>query len=131
MMSAPVTHYEMTLEEHRAERGSYVDPDRYKPGHRDFQPEMLCHTGDGHAVGTRNKAAVTCSACRRLMKEAHRCTVSGCCPPAPPQEEFTAFLLHDTLPNGWTRYQDGAISKQGDCGVTFVWQNGTVQSRLF
>lgn len=64
----PVTHYALTLEEHQRERGSYVDPDRYKPGHRDYQPEMLCHTGDGHARGTRNKAAVTCPACLSLLQ---------------------------------------------------------------
>lgn len=69
-MSA-LTHYQMTLDEHRQQRGSYVDPDRYKPGHRDYRPEMLCHTGDGHAQGTRNRPAVTCPACRSLL--AKRC----------------------------------------------------------
>lgn len=63
-----VTHYQMTLEEHLQQRGSYVDPDRYKPGHRDYQPEMLCHTGDGHARGARNKAAVTCPACLQALR---------------------------------------------------------------
>jgi hypothetical protein len=62
-MSATLTHYEMKEKEHQQQRGSYVDPDRYKPGHRDYQPEMLCHTGDGHARGTRVKRAVTCPAC--------------------------------------------------------------------
>lgn len=64
------THYRMTFQEHRQQRGSYVDPDRYKPGHRDYQPEMLCHTGDGHAHmrSTRNRVAVTCPACLRALK---------------------------------------------------------------
>lgn len=56
-------HYMMTLEEHRAARGSYVDPDRYRVGHRDYHPEMLCRTGDGHAKGARDWPAVTCRAC--------------------------------------------------------------------
>jgi len=71
-MSTPVTHYAMTLKEHTRERGSYVDPDRYTPGHRDFRPEMLCHTGDGHARGTRIRGAVTCPACCAALRKAGR-----------------------------------------------------------
>jgi hypothetical protein len=56
-------HYRMTLDEHRLARGSYVDPDRYREGHRDYRPEMLCRTGDGHAVGTRDWFKVTCERC--------------------------------------------------------------------
>lgn len=69
------------------------------------------------------KALVETDAPRRLA--------SWACPSVPLPEEFTAFLLHDTLPNGWTRYQDGAISKQNEHGITFIWRNGTVTSRLF
>lgn len=58
------THYEMTLDEYRkAVNGEYVDPDRYRKGHRDYSPEMLCRTGDAHARGTRIKARVDCPAC--------------------------------------------------------------------
>lgn len=57
-------HYQMTLQEHIASRGGYVDPDRYRIGHRDYQPQMLCNTGDGHAVGSRDWEKVTCEACR-------------------------------------------------------------------
>lgn len=58
-------HYRMTLDEHRAARGSYVDPDRYRVGHRDYMPEMACRTGDGHAhkSSSRDWAEVTCSRC--------------------------------------------------------------------
>lgn len=56
-------HYQMTHDEHTAARGSYVDPDRYRVGHRDYQPEMICRTGDGHAKGTRDRSAVTCPRC--------------------------------------------------------------------
>ena len=59
-------HYHMTLDEHRATRlMGYVDPDRYREGHRDYQPEMICRTGDGHAWknSTRDWAKVTCPAC--------------------------------------------------------------------
>ncbi len=56
-------HYKMTHQEHEAARGSYVDPDRYKEGHRDYQPEMLCRTGDGHARGTRDLSKVDCHYC--------------------------------------------------------------------
>lgn len=65
-----LVHYEMTLHEHRAERGTYVDPDRYRTGHRDFRPEMLCHTGDGHAVGVRNWEWVTCPDCLKARLNA-------------------------------------------------------------
>lgn len=66
----PPVHYRLTLEEHRAERGSYVDPARYQEGNRDYRPEMLCHTGDGHAQGTRSLSAVTCPACLVLIGRA-------------------------------------------------------------
>lgn len=56
-------HRTMTWQEHRAARGSYVDPDRYREGHRDYRPEMVCRTGDGHARGTRDWSAVTCGQC--------------------------------------------------------------------
>jgi hypothetical protein len=57
-------HYALTLDEHRAARGGrYVDPDRYRPDHRGFQPEMLCRTGDGHAKGTRDWSKVDCDRC--------------------------------------------------------------------
>lgn len=56
-------HYAMTLDEHRAARGSYVDPDRYREGHRDYQPEMICRTGDGHAKGIRDWSKVDCPHC--------------------------------------------------------------------
>lgn len=60
-----VRHFQMDLQEHMAANGGqYVDPDRYRPGHRDYHPEMLCRTGDGHAVGTRDKEKVTCERCR-------------------------------------------------------------------
>lgn len=60
-----MTHYQMTLAEHETARGSYVDPDRYKAGHRDYMPEMLCRTGDGHAYkdATRDWSKVTCLDC--------------------------------------------------------------------
>lgn len=58
-----MTHYQLTLQEHRAARVGYVDPDRYRPGHRDYHPEMLCRTGDGHAQGTRDIGKVTCPRC--------------------------------------------------------------------
>lgn len=61
---ADLMHYEMDHQEHMgAKGGGYVDPSRYREGHRDYHPEMLCRTGDGHAKGTRNKGAVTCPAC--------------------------------------------------------------------
>jgi hypothetical protein len=52
-----MTHYELSREEHRAiskaaRNGASFD-----------RPEMLCRTGDGHAKGTRVKAAVTCPYC--------------------------------------------------------------------
>jgi hypothetical protein len=56
-------HYRMTLDEHIAVRGSYVDPQRYQVYDRDYKPEMLCRTGDGHATGTRSKDSVTCDRC--------------------------------------------------------------------
>lgn len=58
-----LTHFCLTLEEHRALRGSYVDPSRYAEGRRDYRPEMLCRTGDGHAQGSRDWERVTCPAC--------------------------------------------------------------------
>lgn len=63
-----VRHYMMTLDEHRTERGSYVDPDRYREGHRDYRPEMICHTGDGHAKGTRKWQEVTCDRCLEKLR---------------------------------------------------------------
>lgn len=59
------THYAMTHAEHEAARGSYVDPDRYREGHRDYMPEMICRTGDGHAHKdcTRNWRDVDCIDC--------------------------------------------------------------------
>lgn len=59
-------HYQMTFEEFKAYRkatGGYADPDRYRGGHKDYMPEMLCHTGQAHAVGTRVKSRVTCPSC--------------------------------------------------------------------
>jgi len=60
-----MTHYAMTHAEHEAARGSYVDPDRYREGHRDYMPEMICRTGDGHAHKdcTRDWSKVDCLAC--------------------------------------------------------------------
>jgi hypothetical protein len=56
-------HYRMTLNEHISARGSYVDPQRYQSSCQDYRPEMLCRTGDGHAIGTRTKGSVTCDKC--------------------------------------------------------------------
>ena len=60
-----MTHYAMTHAEHEAARGSYVDPDRYREGHRDYMPEMICRTGSGHAHKdcTRDWRNVDCPAC--------------------------------------------------------------------
>jgi len=64
-----VLHFEMTLEELKSSRGGgYTDPDRYKAGHRDYSPEMLCHTGQFRAPGTRNRRAVTCPACLEALR---------------------------------------------------------------
>lgn len=74
-MSAPIirrgkpdsgspVHYVLTLQEHVATNGGrYVDPDRYREGHRDYSPEMLCGHGGFHAFGTRDEKAVTCDRC--------------------------------------------------------------------
>lgn len=59
-----LVHFRLTLDEHRAQRGGYVDPARYAERSRDYRPEMLCRTGDGHAQGVRGWDAVTCPACR-------------------------------------------------------------------
>lgn len=64
-----IMHYELTHQEHEAKRGSYVDPNRYRKGHRDYQPEMLCLTCDGHAVGTRDFSKVTCERCIKAKGE--------------------------------------------------------------
>jgi len=73
-----VIHYQMTLDEHRAARGGrYVDPDRYREHHRDFRPEMLCLTGDGHAKGTRDRAKVDCPRCLQLLGELRAYIVEG------------------------------------------------------
>ncbi len=70
-------HYHLTLQEHEAARGGYVDPDRYREGHRDYMPEMLCRTGDGHAKGTRDIQAVTCDVCiAELQKRLARAPAS-------------------------------------------------------
>lgn len=61
--SGSAVHYVLEHAEHEGQRGSYVDPHRYKPGHRDYSPEMLCGHGGFHAFGTRDRAAVTCPAC--------------------------------------------------------------------
>lgn len=61
--SGSPVHFVMTLQEHLAARGSYVDPDRYREGHRDYSPEMLCLTGGFHAYGTRDWTKVTCPDC--------------------------------------------------------------------
>ena len=72
MKRRATAHYEMTREELTTYRGGcYVDPDRYKPGHRDYQPEMLCHTGEAGAAGTRNKGAVTCPACLEALSKGY------------------------------------------------------------
>lgn len=61
-----MTHFRMTLQEHIAALGGrYVDPARYDDRHRDYMPEMLCRTGDGHAHkdSSRDWGKVTCAAC--------------------------------------------------------------------
>jgi len=55
-------HYQLTLQEVRAQRNSMGD----------FGPEMACHTGDGHARGTRNLGAVNCLHCRRALKDMNK-----------------------------------------------------------
>ena len=60
-----VTHYEMTRQEALAiASNNWIDP-------KDFaqHPWMLCRTGDGHALGTRREVAVTCPACKELLKQ--------------------------------------------------------------
>ena len=55
-------HYQMTYEEARQEAThKWIDPGDYRK-----QPWMLCRTGDGHAVGTRNDKQVTCPTCKKL-----------------------------------------------------------------
>lgn len=57
-------HFMLTLSEHVAVIGGrYVDPERYLKDHRDYKPEMICRTGDGHAKGTRERSQVTCPDC--------------------------------------------------------------------
>lgn len=63
------THYQLTYEERRAVGGYVARSDDAA------QPEMICRTGDGHAVGTRDWDSVTCPAClerRRLPPDAGR-----------------------------------------------------------
>lgn len=69
-----VVHYQLTYDEHKVEKnGGYVDPARYREGNKDYHPEMLCLTGDGHAKGVRDWSKVTCERCiakrRAHMKE--------------------------------------------------------------
>ncbi len=51
-----MVHYQHTFEEVRAVR--YMDRGDYEK-----HPPMLCKTGDGHAVGSRDWSAVTCPRC--------------------------------------------------------------------
>lgn len=69
-----MTHYRLTLQEHQTARGSYVDPDRYREGHRDYMPEIACHNGSAHAHkdSSRDWSLVDCPACL-----AHRPTQAG------------------------------------------------------
>lgn len=55
---APLMHYRLTLDEHRAVAIGYVAASDHAR-----QPEMLCRTGDAHAKGTRDGARVTCPRC--------------------------------------------------------------------
>jgi hypothetical protein len=95
-------HYQMTLEEHRVARGSYVDPDRYRPDHKDYQPEMLCRTGDGHAEGTRDQAKVDCPRCLYKLANPH----------ASYQQMSAAEFAHFIKGLGFTVY----LAKRGDYG---------------
>lgn len=59
-----IVHHEMSREEHmNSTGGKYVDPDKYRKGHKDYHPAMSCKTGNGHAKGTRSWDDVTCPKC--------------------------------------------------------------------
>jgi len=61
--TAPLVHYELTLEERRAWIGGYICASDFHA-----RPTLLCRTGDGHAVGTRFAVKVTCPTCREKLK---------------------------------------------------------------
>lgn len=54
-MAKPL-HYQRSFEEVRAER--FIDRGDYNA-----RPPVLCGSGDGHALATRDREAVTCPAC--------------------------------------------------------------------
>ncbi len=52
-----VRHFQFTYEEYRG-TGVYIDRGDFKA-----VPRMYCHTGDAHAVGSRDWDKVTCEHC--------------------------------------------------------------------
>lgn len=61
----PVMHYAMSREEYAAALGPgrYVSQEKYATSGRALKPEMICRTGDGHAVGLHRWEGVNCPAC--------------------------------------------------------------------
>jgi hypothetical protein len=108
-------HYEMDQSEFsNAKGGGYIDPSR-REGSRDYHPEMLCRTGDGHAKGTRNKDAVTCPKClsklgkKPEVEEAEE-PVHDETPDEHGELEFTTTL--NDLSHAVTRYDRAQMNKR-------------------
>lgn len=54
-----MTHYKLTYEERRAIPGAgYIARSDFSA-----RPTLICRTGDGHAVGSRDWAKVDCPRC--------------------------------------------------------------------